>query len=224
MPRVRLSDSRDWELTESDKDLRGRDLWDAHGHRLGEIQDMVVDTDAQRVDTVVLDNGDEYRTQDLSIGEDAVYVLNYDAAQQAAPGPVRRYEDDRLRRREAAPADPPPVPASNSTAGADAPRQDASRGEARAGTTYADHADAFRQHYDSAYRDAGLDFTDWDPAYRYGYDAAFDTDHAGRDYDSVEDTLRRGYYQRHGYPMSDRIVWHQVRGAVRHAFERARGL
>jgi sporulation protein YlmC with PRC-barrel domain len=211
MPRVRLSDTRDWELTDSDQDLRGRDLWDAHGHRLGEIRDMVVDTDTQRVDTIILDTGDEYRTQDLSIGDDAVYVLNYDAGQQAAPGPVRRYEDNRLRRREGAPSEPPPL--------ADTPRQ-----EARVGTAYPDHADTFRQHYDSAYGDAGLDFSDWEPAYRYGYDAAFDTDYAGRDYDSVEDTLRRGYYQRHGYPMSDRIVWHQVRGAVRHAFERARAL
>jgi|GEM_PF-1882116 len=216
MPRVRLSDTRDWELTDSDHDLRGRDLWDAHGHRLGEIRDMIVDTDSQRVDTVVLENGDEYRTQDLSIGDDAVYVLNYDAAQHSVPGPVRRYEDDRLRRREAAPAEPPRL--------ADAPAQEAPRGEVRTGTAYADHADAFRQHYDGTYRDAGLDFSDWEPAYRYGYDAAFDTDHAGRDYESVEDTLRRGYYQRHGYPMSDRIVWRQVRGAVRHAFERARSL
>jgi len=209
MARVRYSDTRDWELMDSDHDLRGRDLWDAHGHRLGRIEDLVVDTSAQRVDAVVVDSGEEYLAEHLSIGEDAVYVLEYNAASSEPPGPLRPdrrpYEDRGLRRRD---SDPSPL-------GEDPPRV----GEAGG---YAGLADGFRGHYRQTYGDAGLDFADWEPAYRFGYDAAYDNAYAGRGFDASEEALRRGYYQRHGYPMSDRIVWRHVRGAVQHAFEEVR--
>jgi sporulation protein YlmC with PRC-barrel domain len=247
MARVRLSKTRDWDLINSDQDLRNKDLWDAHGHRLGTIDDMIVDTDAERVVAVVLNNGDEYHARDLSIGDDAVYVLNYDATAGEPAGPVRRqYEEQPLRRRGADAEDAPreetvrddtPAPFAatrdDASAQASAARADADRRESErrdrdeparrsARRTYPDFADGFRQHYDREYGNLDRDYSDWEPAYRFGYDMAFETEYVGREFDAAEEDLRREYYRRMGYPMSDRHVWDDVRNAVQHAFERSR--
>jgi sporulation protein YlmC with PRC-barrel domain len=208
MSRVRLSDTNDWELADSDEDLRGTDLWDAHGHRLGTIDDMVLDTGSQRVVSVILKNGDEYPARDLSVGDGAVYVLNYDAAADPPPA-TRRRADTQIRSRDA-----------------DSRRADASGAAAHDSAddrrSYTDLTDSFRSHYDDAYGDRGRDFTDWEPAYRYGYDMAYEADFASRDFDDAEEDLRQGYYRRMGYPMSDRHVWDDVRDAVRRAYEHNR--
>ncbi len=75
MARVRLEDQRDFELTDKQHDLRGRELRDAVGRPLGHIKTMIMDTDAQRVDAVVLDTGAEYAVRDLQIMEQAVYFI-----------------------------------------------------------------------------------------------------------------------------------------------------
>ncbi len=214
MSLVRISDSRDWELVDSDQDLRGRSLWDSHGHELGTIDDMVIDTRSERVAAVVLKNGDQFPASDLSVGDDAVYVLNYDAGREMEAG-RRRYEGDTLRRRAAAEENIPPARDHRD----DRDRRTAEASDRR---SYADFTDDFRRHYDSEYGDRGRDYADWEPAYRYGYDMAFEPEFAGRDFGSAEEDLRRGYYQRMGYPMSDRHVWDDVSGAVRRAYEGAR--
>jgi hypothetical protein len=38
-----------WKLVNEDQDLRGRDLYDPHGAKIGTIDDMLVDTEAERV-------------------------------------------------------------------------------------------------------------------------------------------------------------------------------
>ncbi len=59
MARQPLSELDDWELVYDEQDLRGRRLLDAEGRSLGTVTEMIVDTDEERVDVIVLDNGRE---------------------------------------------------------------------------------------------------------------------------------------------------------------------
>ena len=75
MPRVRLEETRDWQLAERSHDVRGRELRDSVGRTLGTIKTMIVDTDARRVESVVLEDETEYPVRDLQIMEQAVYFI-----------------------------------------------------------------------------------------------------------------------------------------------------
>jgi sporulation protein YlmC with PRC-barrel domain len=237
MPRVRLSDTSDWEFVHSDQDLRDRELWDSHGHKLGTIDDMVIDTDLERVVAVTVSDGAEYPAEDLSIADDAVYVLNYDASLAASPLVRRQHEEasqnrrdaeqaENLRYRESESADDRRRRDTDSRDEGRLPRDEAAKRDRPSETTerraYTDFSDDFRDHYDRKYGDLDRDFTDWEPAYRFGYDMAHDSDYVGRDFDDADEDLRRGYYRRMGYPMSDQHVWADVRDAVRHAYESSR--
>jgi len=78
MAHVRLQDV-DWTLTDKRQDIRGRELRDAVGRALGEIEHMIVDTDQERVVSVRLKDATEYPADDLQIMEDAVYFIPPDA-------------------------------------------------------------------------------------------------------------------------------------------------
>lgn len=75
MPRKPLSQLDDWEITDADLDLRGRMLLDQMGRPVGRIAEMVVDTDNERIDAIVLEEGTEYSTDDFHfVGKDVVLV------------------------------------------------------------------------------------------------------------------------------------------------------
>lgn len=78
MALVRLRDV-DWTLTDKRQDIRGRELRDAVGRPLGEIEHMIVDTDQERVVLVRLTDATEYPADDLQIMEDAVYYIPPDS-------------------------------------------------------------------------------------------------------------------------------------------------
>lgn len=67
-----LSDLRDWELAEERQDLRGRRLVDETGQPLGIVEQMMVNTDAERVDSVRSDTGELYPVGALEIRDDVV--------------------------------------------------------------------------------------------------------------------------------------------------------
>lgn len=200
MAHVLLDDTSDWELSDAAQDIRGREVRDANGTPIGTVGGMIVDTDARVVDTIVLTDGSRFRAGDVSIDDDAVYVTTYGAPVGVA---TRPYADGHGVRPRGRPAE---------------------RVEAPGGAAgFAAYDDDFRSHYRDAYRDDDdLEYDDYAPAYRAGYDFAYDDRFAGRDYAAAEADLREAYYRRHGYPMSDNLVWSRVKGAVRHAFERAR--
>src|SRR5688572_2826426 len=75
MSRVRLEETKDWQLADRSHDVRGRELRDSVGRALGTIKTMIVDTDARRVESVVLEDGNEYPVRDLQIMEQAVYFI-----------------------------------------------------------------------------------------------------------------------------------------------------
>lgn len=76
----------------------------------------------------------------------------------------------------------------------------------------------YRTHYESTYAsEANAKWDDYEPAYRMGYELAGDRRYGGRDWTTIERDVRtRWEADRPG-------TWDRIKGAMRHAFERARG-
>lgn len=78
----KLSELPDWKLHDSDQDVRGQVLKTASGASLGTIRDMMVDTEAERVESVVLEDGRAFPVEGLELREQE--VITYDAASPPA--------------------------------------------------------------------------------------------------------------------------------------------
>ena len=65
-----LADLDDWQLENSDQDLRGRSLMTRSGEKLGTVRRMLVDCDQERVSALVLDNGRTVAIEDVEIRDD----------------------------------------------------------------------------------------------------------------------------------------------------------
>lgn len=59
MTRAPLSQLNDWELVNSDQDLRGQTLYDQNDTAVGTVREMIVNTDTEYIESVVLDTGEE---------------------------------------------------------------------------------------------------------------------------------------------------------------------
>lgn len=169
MSRIALSDTGDWKLQfPDDQDIRGYRALDKDGRPVGTVDTMIVNTDEERVDAVLLEDGTEYPARDLSIGDGVVYLTTVDASAHDG-GEVRVYGDGgRVIRRE-------PVQAGD----------------------YAAHRDAFRTHHASSYGAAGGAYDDYEPAYRYGYEVAYDDRYRNRPFVDADDDLRTDYGTRY---------------------------
>lgn len=171
MSRIALSDTGDWKLKfPQDQDIRGYRALDKDGNAVGVVDTMIVNTDEERVDAVVLEDGSEYPARDLSIGDGVVYLTGAAGTGTSAEGEVRVYGDSGhvVRRERVEDAD------------------------------YDAHADAFRTHHASTYGTVGGGYEDYEPAYRYGYETAYDDVNRNRAYLDAEDDLRTGYGSRYG--------------------------
>ena len=215
MAHVLYGDSDEWELDDNDQDIRGWEVCDANGTVIGRVGGMAVDTEQRVIDTIILEDGTRFRSEDVSLDDGIVYVSTYGAPREVtarpytdrhavrparAAGTAERVE----RHREVRAERPEATDAANDASGYSALERD------------------FQSHFGEAYRDDDLDYTDYSPAYRYGYDAAYDDRYTGRAFADAESDLRETYYRRFGYPMSDNIVWSRIRKAVNHAFDNAR--
>lgn len=69
-----LSKMDDYELVDKDQDLRGWKVQDATGNNLGKVAEMMVDTDKERVTTLLLDNNAEYPIEDLELGDHVLWL------------------------------------------------------------------------------------------------------------------------------------------------------
>ena len=186
MSRISLSDTGDWKLEfPDDQDIRGYRALDKDGNPVGVVDTMIVNTDEERVDAVVLEDGTEYPARDLSIGDGVVYLTTVDSADGLVDEEVRVYGDYR-------PGDP---------------SEDVEDGD------YDAHADAFRSTTASSYGETGDAYEDYEPAYRYGFDVGppgrqpqpelrrrrgptpdgLRIGHADRDYDADRAAIRYGY-------------------------------
>ncbi len=173
MSRVPLSDSSDWQLKFDEQDVRGFRALDADGHEVGRVGQMIVNTDEERVDAVVLEDGTEYPARDLSIGDGVVYLTA--PVDEDAGASVTVFDDyGHVVRRE------------------EVGDLDANQ-----------YADAFRQHWQATYGTTGDAYDDYAPAYGYGYESARGDAYRDRDYDAAEADLERDYAQRYpGRPYS----------------------
>ncbi len=71
---VTLADLDDWQLENSDQDLRGRPLMTRAGETIGTVRRMLVDCDQQRVSALVLDDGRAVAIEDIEIRDGNAYI------------------------------------------------------------------------------------------------------------------------------------------------------
>ena len=92
-----LSDLQDWQLADDDQDIRGKRLVDTTGKVLGTIQELIVNTTAERVDSVRTESGDLYPVGALEIGDGDVV---FHGVKSVGPTTANVTEDRyRVRRR-----------------------------------------------------------------------------------------------------------------------------
>ena len=70
---IRLADS-DRELEDGEPDIRGWPVRDGAGNRVGTVDDLLLDTETEIVDTIALDDGQKYPVDGIEIGDDSVYL------------------------------------------------------------------------------------------------------------------------------------------------------
>lgn len=182
MAHTALSDTGDWKLRFPDKqDIRGSEVLDTAGVRLGTIDEMIVDTEAERVTEVILENGKRIPAADLTIVGDTVYV-----GTPAAGESVTVFDEDgHVVRRET-------VANANFDEYNDAFRQ---HHDSTYGTSgrYEDRMGAYRHGFDSAHDDANRNRTFMDA--ESDVKTSYASSQTGRDYDSDREAVRYGYLQ-----------------------------
>ena len=174
MSRIALSDTGDWQLVNDTQDIRGYQVVDANGQPVGSVATMVVDSEAELVTTLVLDNGTEVPTADVTIGENVVYLGTAlaDAEIQRGRHRLRRRRQGRPPR--AAPRTSTRTSTPTSRASATTSARTTRRPTAPSGRAYDDDLDA----------------------YRYGYTAAHDDAYRNRAYTDAEPDLQTGLHGR----------------------------
>ena len=69
-----LSEAQDWRLVHPQQDIRGWKVKSGNNKLLGEIKDLIFNSDTQRVETVVLDDGEKYPARDIRIGDGEAFL------------------------------------------------------------------------------------------------------------------------------------------------------
>lgn len=167
MSYVSLTESDEWRLHDESQDIIGWVAKDASGARLGEVADMVVNTETKYVETIVLDDGSEYPALSASIDQKEGVVYMDEVVEEKAEQEGAAREHLRTVRGE------PVVP------GADA------------------YAEDFRTHYKATYVSADIPYTTYyEPAYLFGFGMAADEQFQDQSYETVESELRDEFERR----------------------------
>ena len=87
MTRAPLSQLSDFKLVDEHQDIRGRAVRDEEGRDLGTVRYLIVNTDAEEVDTIVLENGQEFPVEAIDVRDDHVIVR----AQHAGVSTAERF-------------------------------------------------------------------------------------------------------------------------------------
>ena len=80
---IKLSES-DRELEDQERDIRGWPVQDEAGNRVGTVDDLLLNTDTELVDVVVLDNGETYLVDDVRVEDEVVYLAGAATTSDAA--------------------------------------------------------------------------------------------------------------------------------------------
>lgn len=78
-----LKELDDCQLVDPDQDCRGWPVVDAAGNRVGTVGEMLVDTDAARVTSLVLDRGDVIPVGSVALRDKKVQVMTPPARRPA---------------------------------------------------------------------------------------------------------------------------------------------
>lgn len=70
----KLSELADWKVSDKDEDIRGHEVYERDGGRLGTVDEMLVDTDSKLVRSIILDNGERFSADDIDIEGNRVYL------------------------------------------------------------------------------------------------------------------------------------------------------
>lgn len=168
MARFPLASNSDWELTDDEKDICGWEVRDSDNNRLGEVAQMLMNTETEKVEVLRLDTGRELATANVYIGKDIVYCDVEDVGKL----PVVVTELDsygHIARRFVQP-DP----------------------------AFTSSEPAFRSHYGNTLATTGWVYEFYLPGYRLGYTLASNGANAGKTYEQVEPRAREDFISRHG--------------------------
>ena len=188
MERVSLSDTGDWQLVNNTQDIRGYTVVDANGQPVGTVDQMLLDTDRALVTTLVLDNGTEVATADVTIGENVVYLDSAAVPDGVADGVTVFDESGHIVRRESV--------------------DDAD---------FDTYNDDFRAHHQTTYGTAGRTYDADLDAYRYGYASAHGDAYRNRAYGDAEADLRSGYVAGRDYDADSEAIRYGYGRAQRRA-------
>lgn len=206
-----LSELEDWHLVHPDQDIRGWSVQNASGAEIGRVEELLVNTDSELVESIRLDNGEEFSAADIEIGDGIVHARGEASLTEATTEPVvRTYSNTRVRQRD--------IDDTGATAGmtdTGVPLTTATSGMPLMPAGYDAYAGDFKSHFNTEY--GNENWMDYEPAYIYGYTAGSSGKYTGRDYAAIEPDLRTEYEREHGIG-----TWDRVKGAVRHAFHRGR--
>lgn len=72
MSEAYYSEQSDFTVVYADQDIRSWPVYSAEGHVLGKVDDLIFNTETERVDFIELDNGSKARIEDLEILDDRV--------------------------------------------------------------------------------------------------------------------------------------------------------
>ena len=176
MGHIPLSKTDDWKLEHKDQDIRGWEVRDANDRKIGKVDEMMVNTDTEYVDQILLEDGTTYPARDIHIGDRVVYVEGAAEGTEGVQPVVKVYEDyGRVQRSE------------------------------DAGTATVDYDDDYREHYTTTFASSDQDYDVYEPAYRYGHESANDERYEGRSYEDVETDLNRSYGERYPDSRYDQV-------------------
>jgi hypothetical protein len=163
-----LASNSEWELTNANQDIRGWEARDRDNNRLGEVTQMLMNTETERVEVVRLDTGREFATADIHIGKDVVYC---DVEGVGKLPTVPKVPDGYARiTRRAVPLDP----------------------------VFTGYDPDFRSHSVATFARSGWAHEFYLPGYRFGYTLASLAANADKTYEQVEARAREDFASRHG--------------------------
>ena len=195
MARIPLDQNDDWQLADGGQDVRGWDVRAQDGNALGPIDRLIVNTETEAVEAVVLADGSQYEVDDLRF-EDGVAYLGASVAPTANPM-----------------VDHAPMPEHDRAS--DRPGDlDGSHRRAHLDPDRAQYVGEFHSHYSEALAGTGIAYEVYHPAYRYGQALAREPHLAGHAFEEVEPEVRRRYTAQ--FPDTS---YEQVRPALRYGFE-----
>ena len=181
MSRIALSNTGDWKLKfEDTQDVRGFRALSKDGTPVGVVDTMIVNTDSEVVDAIVLEDGTEHPARDISIGDGVVYLTAVTDAD--IDGEVRVYDDGKVVRR---------VDVEDADAGAHADAFRTHHSTTYGGDDYDAYAPAYQYGYEQAYDEGykNRPYVDAEDDLRTDYA----TRYGDRDFDADRNAVRYGY-------------------------------